>query len=262
MFFPDGGHPPSPKCRTSAHPHTSHTRARPLPASPSRPRHRLCPCVLTSQTTPHTSLTRTRPLRCPSALATAARQHLPLPAPPALSAPPALPVLSPSVAPLRPLRAPVPSRALPCAATPVPSRLHLRMLRAPVSVSARRSRSAATTSGPRLFPQAHPRPLRPYRSTFLSSPPPFPLIYPFPNPFASLSRASTSPAPPLHKLLRRRYSISRGASLPYTIHSARCSLILPPLHISRPCSLFVCSPATPCNNTRSSGLHWREGLHT
>ncbi|KAJ7815334.1 hypothetical protein B0H14DRAFT_3746040 [Mycena olivaceomarginata] len=73
-------------------------------------------------------------------------------------------------------------------------------------------------------------------ASFPSSPPPFPLIYLFPNPFASLSRASTSPAPPPHKLLRHRYFVSRGAS---PLHYPFCSfsLIVPPLHISLSASL-------------------------
>ncbi|KAJ7843748.1 hypothetical protein B0H14DRAFT_3868481 [Mycena olivaceomarginata] len=74
--------------------------------------------------------------------------------------------------------------------------------------------------------------------SFLSSPPSFSLICPFSNPFTSLSRRSTSPAPPPHKLLYLCYFISRGASLPYTIRSARCSPILPPLHVSLSASLL------------------------
>ncbi|KAJ7858367.1 hypothetical protein B0H14DRAFT_3447289 [Mycena olivaceomarginata] len=197
------------KCRSL--PRSRPARALPIRAHDltPRPRHRLFPCALTSLTTPaHFPNPHRRPLRCPSALATATRQHLPLPAPP--RAPPrcpSYPLLSRRcVLSARPSRL-APSRVLPrpsrpastcaCSAPPSPSR-HA----GPAALQLHRGRA--------FFPQAHPRPLRPYRSTFLSSPPPFPLIYPFPNPFASLSRASTSPAPPLHKLLRRRYFISRA----------------------------------------------------
>ncbi|KAJ7788350.1 hypothetical protein B0H14DRAFT_3892493 [Mycena olivaceomarginata] len=69
-------------------------------------------------------------------------------------------------------------------------------------------RAITACSVPTLASTFHPRYVQApanVSAAFLLSPPPFPLIYPFPNPFASLSRPSTSPAPPPHKLLRRRY---------------------------------------------------------
>ncbi|KAJ7818606.1 hypothetical protein B0H14DRAFT_3739730, partial [Mycena olivaceomarginata] len=123
-------HPPFPKCRTSAHPRTSHTRGRPLPASPPRPRHRLSPVRAHFPNPPH--FPNPRPPHCSSR---------PVPHPPRPRALPARPfrpasILLPRPPPVRRHARLLPSRR--CVLSARPSRL------APSRVLPRPSRPAST----------------------------------------------------------------------------------------------------------------------